>query len=150
MEKRSGIYGTLGRKRNERVPKSPSSSYLKSRAKIKSQEKPCSAQTTDVQKEYRSVIERLELESKLAAFCRRSCRTEITRQMEKLETSIKMERDFPQRGGTGNAREREEKHLDQKLQGKFKKRNRSFCFFSRLWLKTLKLMTESEQDSREL
>ena len=31
---------------------------------------------------------------------------------------------FPHRGGTGYGRERKVKHLDQKLQGKFEKRNR--------------------------
>ena len=61
-------------------------------------------------------------------------------QEEQLKTSSKVERGFPQRGGIGNACERKEKHLDQKLKGKFKKRNRSITLFQKVWLKTRKLM----------
>ena len=57
--------------------------------------------------------------------------TELTRQVEKLDTSSKMERDFPQRGRTGYIDERKEKHLGPKLQVKFEKKNRNFRYVGR-------------------
>ena len=97
---------------------------------------------TDIesQKARRLVIKRLELEIQLAALRRRRCGTELAGEEEKLETSCKVERDFPHLGGTGYARERQDKHLDQKLQGKFEKRNRNTPR-RKVWLKTPMLKT---------
>ena len=81
---------------------------FKMKADIKSKEKPFSPQASDVQKECRMVIARLELERQLAALCRRRWRTKLTRQVEELETSREMERDFLLRGATGNALEKQE------------------------------------------
>ena len=72
------------------------------------------------------VIESLAFESQLTDLRHRRCRTKLAGQMEESETSSKMERDFPQRGGTGCARERKEKHLDRKLLGKLKKKKPKF------------------------
>ena len=76
-----------------------------------------------LQKARRLVIKRLELDIQLAALRRRRCRTELAGQVEKLETSSKVEGYFPQRGGTG--------YLVEKLQGEFEKRNRNIRFVGR-------------------
>ena len=67
------------------------------------------------------VVKRLELQGQLAALRRWTCRTKLTRQVEKLEKSSKMKRDLPQRGSTGYACESKEKHLDQNVARKVQK-----------------------------
>ena len=86
--------------------------------------------------------------------------------MPKLESSSKVKSDFPQCGGTGYARERKENPLDQKLQGKFEKRNRNIAYIEgmaedakvddgdksrlRRALKQLRKDREEERPAREL
>ena len=110
----------------------------------------CSAQTSDVQKECRLVIEGLELESQLAALCRRRCRTKLTRQVEKLKTLSRMRTHFPQRGGSGTVRERKEKALGSKVARKVQKEKLNHTLFQKVWLRTRKVMTVTEADSGEL
>ena len=75
---------------------------------------------------------RLELESQLAALRRRRCRTELTRQVEKLETSSTMERYFPQVGGTVYARERKRKAPGSKDARKAQKEKPKFSLFRKV------------------
>ena len=120
------------------------------KTEIESQEKPCSAETSDVQKECRLVIERLELEIQLATLCRRRCRTELTIQVEELETLEQNVKIFPRMWTNWACSWTKRKAPGSKVARKVQKEKPKYMLFQKVWLKTRKLMTESEPDSGEL
>ena len=150
MEEIPEICGALCLKRNDSSFHITILVSFKTKTDIESQEKHCSTRTSDVQKARRLVIKRLELEIHLAALRCRRCRTELAGQVEKLETSSKMEEISLDVEETGYARERKEKHLDEKLQGRFKKRKPRYTLSRKVWLKRRKLTTVPDPDSGEL